>query len=495
MSHYDIAMIGLGVMGRSLALNLLDHQFNVVGYDISASHREKALHEANLLNKGKYFSADDLTAVLRSLNSPRIIALSVPAGTIVDQVINELIEHGLTSEDIVIDTGNSHWQDTERREHHYHNKLQFFSTAVSGGEQGARHGPSMMASGNQSAWVHIKPMWEAIAAKVDDCGQPISAFSSGEPCAAYLGPAGSGHYVKMVHNGIEYADMQLICEAYHYLSQVLMMSATEISAVFTRWNQGMLNSYLLEISADILATKDPETGTPLVEVILDKAQQKGTGLWTAINALEQGNPATCIAQAVFSRAQSGQKLMREAASQRYGSSISHIESSDRALKITQLESSLYCAKLVAYAQGFDLMRTKSIQEGWQLDFSQIAKIWRSGCIIRAGFLHHIALAYQQTPQLDNLLFADYFQKQLQHHLMNWRQIVADSALSGLPMPGISTALQYFDTLRCDVLPANLLQAQRDYFGSHTYSRIDQPEQKKYHLTWSEQPRHQQAIPS
>lgn len=496
MHHADIAMIGLGVMGKSLALNLVDHGFQVAGYDVNPDNVARAEQEAGVLaetvGKGRFLAATGLSALLAQLATPRVIALSVPAGEIVDQVTDELLAAGLQPEDIVIDTGNSLWTDTEVRERRYQGKLRFFSTAVSGGEEGARHGPSLMASGDASAWQYVKPMWQAIAAKVDAAGKPVAPFADGDACAAYLGPAGAGHYVKMVHNGIEYADMQLICEVYQYLSEVLTMPAAEIGQVFARWNQGVLNSYLMEISADILQTRDPVTDQPFVDVVLDKAGQKGTGLWTAVNSLQEGCPAPTIAQAVFARAMSSQKAQRLTAATLLKAQAKPAGVQDRKAVLDELHDALYCAKLTIYAQGFDLLKTTSERQGWQLDFTAIASIWRAGCIIRAIFLQQVTAAYQDNAGLENLLFADHFRTELAQRTYGWRNAVASATLHGVPMPGISSALSYFDALRCAVLPANLLQAQRDYFGSHTYSRVDQQEADKFHLTWSESPRVQQA---
>ncbi|NOH95688.1 NADP-dependent phosphogluconate dehydrogenase [Vibrio sp. 99-70-13A1] len=489
----DIAMIGLGVMGKSLALNLLDNGFNVAGFDLNADNIVRASVEAKQLNKssggkGQFTNGTSLEHVLKGLAKPRVIALSVPAGKPVDIVVNNLLEAGLESDDIVIDTGNSLWTDTETRELNYKGKLRFFSTAVSGGEEGARVGPALMASGDQSAWQYVKPMWEAIAAKVDANGLPVAQFEAGEACAAYVGPSGSGHYVKMVHNGIEYADMQLICEVYHFMRDVLEMPAQEIGQVFEQWNNGVLNSYLMEISADILQHEDDATGKPFVEVVLDKAGQKGTGLWTAVNSLQEGCPTPTIAQAVYARAMSGQKPQRLQGSQLLKGNIADSSQLDKSEIVSELHDALYCAKLSVYAQGFDLLKTASDKAGWNLDFTKIAKIWRAGCIIRAAFLQSITAAYQKNGGLANLLFDGAFIKQVEERELAWRIAVANSALFGVPMPGISSALNYFDSLRCEVLPANLLQAQRDYFGSHTYSRVDSEESEKFHVTWSQSPR-------
>jgi len=490
---YQIAMVGLGVMGKSLALNLLDHGFSVVGYDLSEEHCLLAETEAKALSvemgKGQFKVADNLTDLLVSFASTRVIALSVPAGVIVDQVINQLLEAGLQSDDVVIDTGNSLWTDSERREKELAGKLRFFSTAVSGGEQGARHGPSLMASGDKEAWHLVKPMWEAISAKVDEHGAEISSHHKGEACAAYLGPAGAGHYVKMVHNGIEYADMQIICEAYEFMRRVLQMEAAEIGDIFEQWNKGALNSYLMEVTADILRQRDPESENALVDMILDKAEQKGTGLWTAVDALKTGSPATTIAQAVFSRAISSHKQVRIEA-ERVLPGEQQSSSADKQQLLAALEDALYCAKLIIYAQGFDLMKQTSEKEGWQLDFSVVAKIWRSGCIIRAGFLQSIAAAYQQDSNLHHLLFAPDFVQQLSSRVSGWRSASAQAILSGFAMPAITSALNYYDSLRSSNSPANLLQAQRDYFGAHCYARVDSLESQRFHLLWEQEVRTQ-----
>ncbi|QUJ67925.1 NADP-dependent phosphogluconate dehydrogenase [Photobacterium sp. GJ3] len=486
----NIAMIGLGVMGRNLALNLLEHGFSVAGYDLQADLTAQADKEAAALGKAPFVACDSLAQVLATLQKPRVIALSVPAGPAVDAVISALLEAGLAFEDTVIDTGNSLWTDTLARDKAYQGKLQFFSTAVSGGEVGARHGPALMASGSADAWRQVGPMWKAIAAQVDAQGKPLPPMSQGEACAAYLGPDGAGHYVKMVHNGIEYADMQLICEVYQCMSQQLGMAPAEIGKIFADWNQGVLNSYLMEISADILQQADPETGRPLVDMILDKAGQKGTGLWTAVNSLEVGSPAPTIAQAVFARAMSGLKSQRREAANNLPLMAEDTLTPDPSALITQLHDALYCAKLCTYAQGFALMKATAAEQGWPLDYAEIARIWRAGCIIRAIFLQDISHAFQQQPELENLLLAGHFRDALTERQQNWRRAVAHASLTGVSMSGISSALQYFDAFRTEVLPANLLQAQRDYFGAHTYARIDQPESKAYHLTWSQMPRRQ-----
>lgn len=493
MVQSDIAVVGLGVMGKSLLLNLLDHRFNASGFDINADFRIRAKQEATALGKGEFTKVDSLESLLASLKTPRIIMLSVPAGKVVDDVINSLLKAGLLPDDIVIDTGNSLWTDSESREHQYCGRLRFFSTAVSGGEEGARYGPALMASGCESAWHFIKPIWEAIAAKVDGQGLPTSGFSDGEPCAAYLGPAGAGHYVKMVHNGIEYADMQIICEAYHFMSSALGMSAQAIGKTFSEWNQGVLNSYLMEISADILSELDPKTGLPFVEIVLDKAAQKGTGMWTAINSLQEGIPAPTIAQSVFSRAQSALKKQRVKASQNLTLPTQELSEEDCANALCDLEHALYCAKVSIYAQGFALMKAKSDKENWQLDLSKVARIWRAGCIIRAGILHQIALGFAQEENTDHLLFSTPFADALKERSMAWRRTLSTAILAGIPFSAMSSALEYVDMLRTEVLPANLLQAQRDYFGSHTYARVDEDDTRAFHFTWNRYPRTEQAL--
>ncbi|MCL2915528.1 NADP-dependent phosphogluconate dehydrogenase [Shewanella corallii] len=491
-----IGVIGLGVMGKNLALNIADNGYRVSAFDLDVSKirtaEQQALHEFGTQDRLTGF--DSLPSLLASLATPRLIVLSIPAGKPVDAVCQSLIEAGIETSDIVVDTGNSLWTDTIEREQRYREHFHFFSSAVSGGEMGARFGPCLMPSGNADAWQHLAPVWEAIAAKVDSqTGLPLERTApgqtdiQGEPCTAYIGPAGSGHYVKMVHNGIEYADMQLICEAYHLMSSGLGMSAADIGEVFGRWNQGPLNSYLMEISADILAQDDPDTGAPLVEVILDKAGQKGTGLWTAVSSLQLGCPAPTIAEAVYARAVSNQKSLREALSQQLAAPANPPQL-DKENFINALESALLCAKVACYAQGFQLMAMNAADQGWQLNFADIARIWRAGCIIRAGFLQQITSAYEAEPNLEHMLKADSFAGMLAEHQQGWREVVAQGVMLGIPVPCISSALSYYDSYRAAVLPANLLQGQRDYFGAHTFERTDKPAGDKYHLNWSQSPR-------
>ncbi|MGL4936585.1 NADP-dependent phosphogluconate dehydrogenase [Shewanella sp.] len=490
----DIGVIGLGVMGKNLALNIADHHYRVSAFDLDPVKVQGLVTQEQQERAGqasRILGCADLRHMLDTLQKPRILVVSVPAGAAVDGVCSALIAAGIETDDIVIDTGNSLWTDTIAREARYQHQFIFFSSAVSGGEVGARFGPSLMPSGDPKAWQHVAPIWHAIAAKVDaKTGLPIERFepgnpvTEGEPCAAYIGPAGAGHYVKMVHNGIEYADMQLICEAYQLLHAGLGMSALEVAAVFERWNQGRLNSYLLGISSEVLKQADPLTGKPLVDMILDTAGQKGTGLWTAVSSLQLGCPAPTIAEAVYARAVSTQKSLRGLLSQQLqGPRALTLTTSQQADLINALESALYCAKVCCYAQGFQLMAMTAKEQHWQLDFGQIAKIWRAGCIIRAGFLQSITQAYAADPELSHLLLAEGFTQELSEQQPLWRQAVVAAVMQGIAVPCISSALAYYDSYRCDTLPANLLQAQRDYFGAHSFERIDRPAGEHYHLDW------------
>ncbi len=492
----DIGFVGAGVMGKNLILNLADHGYRVAAFDLDHKKLESVIQQDQLETGGKggrVVACSSYTELLAKLSSPHLVILSVPAGKPVDDVCLKLIDAGIQADDIIVDTGNSLWTDTVRREKTYEGKFIFFSTAVSGGEVGARFGPSLMPSGDPYAWTRIEPVWRAIAAKVDPTtGRPIERFEPGNPvtegesCATYIGPGGSGHYVKMVHNGIEYAAMQLICEVYQVMRDALGMTAQQVAAVFKEWNQGILNSYLMEISAQVLATKDSETGLPLVDVILDKAGQKGTGLWTAVSSLELGCPAPTIAEAVFARSISTLKEQRVAASTLLAGPVQDKPTEAmRDLAIRQLHDALYCAKICVYAQGFDLMKTAAAEHGWQLNFAEIAKIWRAGCIIRAVFLQSITDAYERDDELANLLVDPFFAKQISVYQMNWRRAVADATLLGVPVAALSSALSYYDSYRTAVLPANLLQGQRDYFGAHTFERTDKAKGKFFHVDWSQ----------
>ena len=500
----DIGFIGLGVMGKNLALNLADNGYKIACFDLDKDKIADAIEQDQAENPNgepRLIACRSYTELLNMLKKPHLIILSVPAGAPVDHVCQRLIDAGIRPDDIVIDTGNSLWTDSVEREKQYKGKFIFFSTAVSGGEQGARFGPSLMPSGDPYAWTRIEPVFEAIAAKVDpETGKPIEDYApgkpvtEGEPCATYIGPVGAGHYVKMVHNGIEYADMQLICEAYQILRESLGLNPKEVAAIFREWNEGLLNSYLMEISAEVLEEDDEETGKPLVDVIMDRAGQKGTGLWTAVSALQVGSPATTITQAVFARALSSLKGERVEAAKVLTKPES-VNSSDvnKSEVVEALRDALYCSKICAYAQGFQLMDIASKEHGWTLDFSKIAKIWRAGCIIRAVFLQSIANAYENNEGLKNLLLDPFFVKQIGKFQHNWRRTVADAIMMGIPCSAMSSALNYYDAYRCETLPANLLQGQRDFFGAHTFSRVDKPVGKKYHVEWSKPGRPQQQI--
>lgn len=488
----DIGFIGLGVMGKNLVLNLADNGYNIAAFDLSNEKVADAMaQDQKESGQTRVHGCSSYTELLSKLKSPHLIVLSVPAGAPVDQVCESLIGSGIQPDDIVIDTGNSLWVDTVAREKKYKNNFILFSSAVSGGEVGARFGPSLMPSGSPYAWTRIKPIWEAISAKVDsETGKPIErtkpgeVVNTGEPCATYIGPAGAGHFVKMVHNGIEYADMQIICEAYHMLRTGLNLDPKAIADIFERWNNGPLDSYLMEISVEVLRHEVEDTNVPLVDIILDKAGQKGTGLWTAMSSLELGCPAPTIAQAVYARSLSSLKNIRVEASKILAGPETNISDLDKTTFIEQLHDAMYCAKICAYAQGFQLMKLAGKEHGWTLDFASIAKIWRAGCIIRAVFLQSITQAFERNEDLDNLLLDEFFAKQLGENQQNWRRSVANAALIGVPVGAISSSLSYYDSIRTEVLPANLLQGQRDFFGAHTFLRTDIKSTKKHHVKWS-----------
>ncbi len=489
----DIGFIGLGVMGKNLVLNLADNGYSIAAFDLSNEKVNDVMAQDQLESgKQRVHGCSSYTELLGKLKAPHLIVLSVPAGAPVDQVCESLIGSGIQPDDIIIDTGNSLWVDTVARETKYKNNFILFSSAVSGGEVGARFGPSLMPSGSPYAWTRIKPIWEAIAAKVDtETGKPIErtrpgeVIESGEPCAAYIGPAGAGHYVKMVHNGIEYADMQIICEAYHVLRSGLDLSPTDIADIFEQWNSGPLDSYLMEITVEVLRHHLGEEQTPLVDIVLDKAGQKGTGLWTAMSSLEVGCPTPTIAQAVYARSISSFKEIRlQGSEQLAGPKKEHALIEDKEAFISRLHDAVYCAKICAYAQGFQLMKLAAKEHSWTLDFASIAKIWRAGCIIRAVFLQSITQAFERNENLENLMLDEFFSQQLSEHQGNWRKSVADSILLGIPTGAISSSLSYYDSMRTAVLPANLLQGQRDFFGAHTFERVDIDSNKKFHVEWS-----------
>lgn len=468
----DIAVIGLAVMGQNLILNMNDHGFTVVAYNRTTTKVDEFLaHEA----KGtKIIGARSVQEMVSLLKRPRRVMLMVKAGAAVDEFIEQLLPH-LEPGDIVIDGGNSLFDDTSRRVKYLESKgLHYIGTGVSGGEEGARFGPSIMPGGSAAAWPHVKPIFQAIAAKVDD----------GSPCCDWVGEGGAGHYVKMVHNGIEYGDMQLICEAYQLMSEGLGMTPDEMSAVFAEWNQGELDSYLVEITRDILAKKDEQDGAPLVDKILDTAGQKGTGKWTVISSADLGIPITLMAEAVYSRCVSAMKSLRVEAAKVFGGASRRIENAERAAFVADIRRALYASKIISYAQGYMLMAAAAEQNGWQLNYGGIALMWRGGCIIRSAFLGNIKDAFDQNPQLQNLLLAPFFEQAIKQSEASWRRVVATAVQQGIPVPAFSSALAFFDGFRSARLPANLLQAQRDYFGAHTYERVDRPRGEFFHTNWT-----------
>ncbi len=487
-----VGLIGLAVMGKNLALNIADHGFDIAVYNRTTAVMQEFMAE-NPSTPGKLVGCGTLEEFIAAIKKPRVIIILVKAGPAIDAVVEQLVAAGLDKNDIVIDAGNSLWTDTIRREKQYADRLKFFGSGVSGGELGARFGPSLMPGGDPASWQHLKPIWEAIAAKVDaKTGKPLTGaqpghpIAGGVPCTAYLGPNGAGHYVKMVHNGIEYVDMQLIGEAYDLLRRLVGLEPQELSDIFTQWNAGDLDSYLIEITADILRQRDPvKPRKYLVDSILDAAGQKGTGKWTAANALDMGIPANSIAEAVFARCMSAMKEERVIAAKKLSGPKPPARKTGKARKdlIEAVRQALYCSKICAYAQGFELMREAQNEYKWQLDFGSIAAIWRGGCIIRARFLQKITDAYGRNKGLVNLMLDPYFNKQLKAGQKPWRKVVALAAENGLPAPAFMSALAYYDGYRTAVLPANLLQAQRDYFGAHTYERVDTPRGKFFHVDW------------
>ncbi len=486
----EIGLVGLAVMGQNLALNIADHGFRISVYNRTTSKTDEFIAE-NPDTPGGLFGAQTLEEFVQSIKRPRKVIILVQAGGATDAVIDGLTEL-LDPEDIIIDGGNALWTDTIRREKELSEKgFRFVGSGVSGGEEGARFGPSLMPGGKESSWNELKPIWEAIAAKVDaETGKPLEGAEPGKPieggvpCTTYIGENGAGHYVKMVHNGIEYGDMQMICEAYNLMGNLLGMEPKEMSAVFGEWNKGVLDSFLIEITTDILGQDDPETGQPFVDIVLDTAGQKGTGKWTSVNALDMGIPAPCIAEAVFARCISAQKEERVAASQVIQPEFPAFDG-DKAEFVQAIHDALYCSKICSYAQGFQLMREAQKEYDWKLDFGKISMIWRGGCIIRARFLQKIFEAYERDPEIANLLLDPYFKSEIDRCAANWRRVVATAALHGVPIPTFASALSYYDSYRSARLPANLLQGQRDYFGAHTYERTDKPRGEFYHIDWPE----------
>jgi len=466
----DVAMVGLGVMGQNLALNLSDQGHRVAVYDREPHVVHDFLVGPAAGRDVQGFS--DLAALAASLARPRRVMLMVRAGSPVDLVLDALAPH-LEPGDVVIDGGNSHFEDTTRRTRALAERgLLFVGAGVSGGEEGARHGPSIMPGGNPEAWPLVKGLLQGIAAEVD-----------GEPCCDWVGAEGAGHYVKMVHNGIEYGDMQLIAEAFHFMRVVAGLTVAEAGRVFAEWDRGRLDSYLVEITADILGTVD-EDGAPLVDRILDSAGQKGTGRWTAADALERGVPLTLIAEAVFARVLSSLKDERVAAARVLRGPGTSGGSFDRMGQLKDLEEALYAAKIVSYAQGFMLLRKASDDLGWQVPLGTVPRLWRGGCVIRSRFLGDIATAYEEDPELANLMTAPFFARELVACQAGWRRTLSRAIAAGVPVPALSAALAFYDGYRAERLPANLIQAQRDYFGAHTYERVDAPRGQRFHTDWT-----------
>lgn len=466
----DIGLIGLAVMGENLVMNMESKGFTVAVFNRTTSKVENFV---NGRAKGKnIIGTYSLEELVQSLKKPRRIMMMVKAGSAVDSLIDQLLPL-LEEGDILIDGGNSHFPDTIRRCKYVESKgMLYIGTGVSGGEEGALKGPSMMPGGSPAAWPHVKPIFQAICAKVED----------GTPCCDWVGEDGAGHFVKMVHNGIEYGDMQLICEAYQLMRDGLGMSADEMHEVFAQWNKTELDSYLIEITRDILAYKDTD-GKPIVDKILDTAGQKGTGKWTGMAALDEGVPLTLIGEAVFARCLSAMKSERVEASQLFPAA-DHAITCDKAAFIEDIRKALYASKIISYAQGYTLMRAAAKNYGWNLNYGGIALMWRGGCIIRSVFLGKIKEAYDRDPQLSNLLLDPYFKNTIQGLVPAWRNVVSEAVKHGIPMPAFSSALSYFDGYTTEKLPANLLQAQRDYFGAHTYERLDAPRGEFFHTNWT-----------
>ncbi len=470
MKKSDIRLIGLAVMGENLVMNMESKGFTVSVFNRTTEKVSKFVEgRAKGKNIVGTYSLEELVA---SLAKARKIMMMIKAGSAVDAMIEQLIPL-LEEGDIIIDGGNSHFPDTMRRTEYVESKgLLYIGTGVSGGEEGALKGPSLMPGGSPAAWETVKPILQAICAKVED----------GSPCCDWVGENGAGHFVKMVHNGIEYGDMQLICESYQLMRDLLGMSDDEMHDVFTEWNKGELDSYLIEITKDILAYKDTD-GSPIVEKILDTAGQKGTGKWASIAALDEGIPLTLIGEAVFSRCLSAMKEERVAASKVLAGPKVEFKG-DKAQFVNDIKNALYAAKIVSYAQGYTLMRAAAKTYNWNLNYGGIALMWRGGCIIRSVFLGKIKEAFDNNPALENLLLDPYFKNIVENAQAGWRRVCAAAIANGIPVPAMTTALAYFDGYRCERLPANLLQAQRDYFGAHTYERIDAPRGQFFHTNWT-----------
>ncbi len=465
----DIGLIGLAVMGENLILNMESHGYTVAVFNRTVAKVDKFMEGRG---KGKNFiGTHSIEELVKSLKRPRKVMLLVKAGAAVDSFIEQLIPH-MEPGDIIIDGGNTHYPDTNRRTKYVEEKgLLYIGTGVSGGEEGALLGPSIMPGGSNAAWEHVKPIFQDIAAKVED----------GSPCCDWVGENGAGHFVKMVHNGIEYGDMQMICETYQMMKDLLGMSNKEMYEVFKEWNEGELDSYLIEITRDILGYT--EDGEETVDIILDTAGQKGTGKWTAIAALEFGIPLTLIGEAVFARTLSAQKELRVRASKVLEGPKPNFKGDKKAF-IEDLRLALFASKIVSYAQGYVLMRSAAADCEWDLNYGGIALMWRGGCIIRSVFLGNIKEAFDKNKQLENLMLDPFFKEKIDIAQASWRRVVATAAENGIPIPALASALSYYDGYRTERLPANLLQAQRDYFGAHTYERVDKPRGEFFHTNWT-----------
>jgi 6-phosphogluconate dehydrogenase len=466
----DFAVIGLAVMGQNLILNMNDHELRVVAFNRTVSKVDDFLSREAAGTQ--IIGAHSIEEVVAQLKKPRRIMLMVKAGEAVDETIEHLLPH-LEAGDIIIDGGNSLFTDTERRLKYVTEKgFLYIGTGVSGGEEGARNGPSIMPGGSPEAWSHIKDIFQAISAKAPD----------GAPCCDWVGEGGAGHYVKMVHNGIEYGDMQLIAEAYSLMQNYLDLSSDEMASIFAEWNKGELDSYLIQITSEILAYKE-EDGQPLVEKILDAAGQKGTGKWTVQDTAELGQPVSLIAEAVFARSLSALKDQRLTAAKVLHGPEGHFDG-DRNTFVEQIRLALYASKIVSYAQGYMLMSAAAREYGWNLNYGGIAQMWRGGCIIRSRFLGDIKTAYDKNSELTNLMLDDFFANAIRDAQSAWREVVAAAAKAGIPLPAMSSALAFYDGYRSERVPANLIQAQRDYFGAHTYERVDKPRGEYFHTNWT-----------
>ncbi len=466
----DIAVIGLGVMGRNIALNIADRGHRVAVYNRTASLTNSFMQSVS--PEQALQPSYDLADLTAQLGSPRVLFLMVTAGPVVDRVIEQLLPY-LDEGDIIIDGGNSFYQDTERRYRQLKDRnIRFLGMGISGGEEGARHGPSIMPGGDPEAWPQVAAIFQSIAARADD----------GEPCCRWVGEGGAGHYVKMIHNGIEYGDMQLIAETWQLMHQGLGLEMPQLAAIYRQWNQGVLSSYLIEITADIMQVEDPD-GIPRVLNIIDAAGQKGTGRWTAIDSLQLGIPLTLITEAVYARALSARKGERLLAAETLGTARTDFNG-DMQQAIADIHDGLYAAKIISYTQGFMQMREAAREYNWQLDFGEIALLWRAGCIIRSRFLDDIKKAFGNNPDLQSLLLDDFFTQSMHMADKGWRNSNILGIRLGIALPALSSALNFFDAYRSPLLPANLLQAQRDYFGAHTYRRLDAPPDASFHTHWA-----------